>query len=269
MPKVALNGIDLFYESHGEGPAIVFAHGRGGNHLSWWRQVAVFSKEYQCVTFDHRGWGASVDTSDGPGRAAFVEDLSHLLDHLGLDQAFLVAQSMGGLTCLGFALAHPERCLGLVLGDTTGGIGDPKVVDLLQDVHPPDHPLRRALSASFIEAHPDLAFLFQEVGQLNPEMPIDAVSSFFRDPLGPQAAELAQLTVPTLLIVGQEDLIFPVNVMKEAQKLIPNSRLEIVPGAAHSTHFEQPEAFNGLVGDFFAGIQAQIPSGTATAAGDN
>lgn len=269
MPKVPLNGIDLFYESHGEGPAIVFAHGRGGNHLSWWRQVAVFSKEYQCVTFDHRGWGASVDTPNGPGRAAFVEDLRHLLDHLGLDQVFLVAQSMGGLTCLGFALAYPQRSLGLVLGDTTGGIGDPKVVDLLKDVHPPDHPLRRALSASFLEAHPDLAFLFQEVGQLNPEMPINAVSSYFRDPSGPQAGELAQLAVPTLLIVGQEDLIFPVNVMQEAQKLIPNSRLEIVPGAAHSTHYEQPKAFNRLVGDFFAGIQAKIQSGTATAAGDN
>ncbi len=269
MPKVTLNGIDLYYESHGEGPAIVFAHGRGGNHLSWWRQVAVFSKDYQCVTFDHRGWGASADTPDGPGRTAFVEDLRHLLDHLGLEKAFLVAQSMGGLTCLGFALAYPQRSLGLVLGDTTGGIGDPQVVDLLKDVHPPDHPLRRALSASFIEAHPDLAFLFQEVGQLNPEMPIDAVSSFFRDPSGTQADELARLTVPTLLIVGQEDLIFPVNAMQEAQKLIPNSRLEIVPGAAHSTHFEQPEAFNGLVGDFFAGIQAKIPSGTAIAAGDN
>ena len=260
MPKVSLNGIGIFYESHGEGPPIVFAHGRGGNHLSWWRQVPVFSKGYQCITFDHRGWGASAVKPHGPGRAAFVEDLRNLLDHLGLDQAFLVAQSMGGLTCLGFALAYPQRALGLVLGDTTGGIGDPKVLGLLKDVYPPDHPLRRALSSSFIKDHPDLAFLFQEVGLLNPEMPINVVSSFFRDPAGPQAADLAQLTVPTLLIVGQEDLIFPVNVMQEAQKLIPNSRLEIVPGAAHSTHFEQPEAFNRLVGDFVVEIQGRNTS---------
>ena len=57
--------------------------------------------------------------------------------------------------------------------------------------------------------------------------------------------------------------------MQEAQKLIPNSRLEIVPGAAHSAHFEQPEAFNRLVGDFFAEIQDKIQPGTATVAGDN
>ena len=57
MPKAAVNGIQLYYESHGEGPAIVFAHGRGGNHLSWWRQVPAFSDDYRCVTFDHRPMG--------------------------------------------------------------------------------------------------------------------------------------------------------------------------------------------------------------------
>ena len=54
MPFATINGADLFYESHGTGPAIVFAHGRGGNHLSWWRQVAAFQGEYRCITFDQR-----------------------------------------------------------------------------------------------------------------------------------------------------------------------------------------------------------------------
>lgn len=265
MPKAPINGIELYYESHGEGPAITLAHGRGGNHLSWWQQVPVFSKEYRCITFDHRGWGASAERPNSPGRQTFVEDLKQLLDYLEIEQTFLVAQSMGGLTCLGFALAYPKRALGLVLGDTTGGVGDPSVVDLLQNVSPPTHPLRRALSASFLESYPALAFLYQEIGRLNPDMPINAVSSFFRDPAGPQASRLAKLTVPTLLVVGQEDLIFPVHVMQAVQRLIPNSRLETVPNAAHSTHFEQPEVFNQLVGDFFA----QIRAGQAAAAADN
>ena len=57
MPKAPVNGIDLYYESHGSdsAPTIVFAHGRGGNHMSWWQQVAAFSGEYRCITFDHRG----------------------------------------------------------------------------------------------------------------------------------------------------------------------------------------------------------------------
>lgn len=263
MPKTPINGIELYYESHGEGPAVVFSHGRGGNHLSWWQQVASFSSEYRCITFDHRGWGLTSDQPNGPGPKAFVDDLIALLDYLKIDQAFLVSQSMGGITNLGFTLRHPKRVLGLVLGDTTGGIGDPTVVDLLQDVHPPENPLRRALSPGFIEQHPDLTVLFQQISLLNPEMPISVVSSLFRDPNGPKASDLSNMTTPTLLIVGQEDLIFPPNVMRAAQALIPNSRLEIVPGAAHSTHFEQPEAFNRLVSEFFSGILAGKAAATA------
>ena len=263
MPKAPINGIELYYESHGEGPAVVFSHGRGGNHLSWWQQVADFSSEYRCITFDHRGWGLTADQPNGPGPRAFADDLTALLDYLKIDQAFLVSQSMGGITNLGFTLLHPDRVLGLVLGDTTGGIGDPSVVDLLQDVHPPENSLERALSSGFMGQHPDLTVLFQQIGLLNPEMPISVVSSLFRDPNGPKASDLSNMTTPTLLIVGQEDLIFPPNVMRAAQALIPNSRLEVVPAAAHSTHFEQPEAFNRLVSEFFSGILARRAAATA------
>ena len=74
MPKVQVNGIELYYEVHGDGPALVFAHGAGGNHLSWWQQVPVFSRRYCCVTFDHRGFGQSPDVPNGPGSQAFVQD---------------------------------------------------------------------------------------------------------------------------------------------------------------------------------------------------
>ena len=68
MPKAAIDGIDLYYESNGDGPAVVFAHGAGGNHLSWWQQVPVFSDCYRCVTFDHRGFGQSRVPAYAPGR---------------------------------------------------------------------------------------------------------------------------------------------------------------------------------------------------------
>ena len=196
MPKAAVNGIQLYYESHGEGPAIVFAHGRGGNHLSWWRQVPAFSDDYRCVTFDHRGWGASADAPHGPGRAAFVEDLKQLLDHLEIQQDFLVSQAMGGLTCLRFALAYPERCLGLVLGDTTGGVGDPSVLEELADVTPPAGGPGRALCAEFIRDNPELVFLYNQIQGMNPENPNDGIGSSFRDENGPKASDSARLTAP-------------------------------------------------------------------------
>ena len=111
MPTAPVNGINIYYETSGEGPAVVFAHGKGGNHISWWQQVPVFSRAFRCITFDHRGWGRSLNPRGSIGREAFV-------DHLEVQRAFLVAQSMGGLTCLGFALAHAERTIGLVLADT-------------------------------------------------------------------------------------------------------------------------------------------------------
>ena len=104
MPKAPINGIELYYESHGDGPAVVFAHGRGGNHMSWWQQVPVISRNYRCITFDHRGWGQSSAPLDSIGPTAFVEDLKQLLDYLQVPQTFLVSQSMGGLACLNFAL---------------------------------------------------------------------------------------------------------------------------------------------------------------------
>lgn len=250
MPYAEINGTQMFYESHGDGPAIVFAHGRGGNHLSWWQQVAAFQGDYRCITFDHRGWGLTAGAGELPEPATFVADLAALLDHLEIGRAVLVAQSMGGVTCLGFALAHPERVAGLALGDTTGGIGDTSVVSLLEDVHPPEDPLRRALSHGFIEGQPELTFLFGSIGRINPAMPVSVVSGLFRNPAGPQAADLARLAVPTLFVVGEEDLIFPVRVIEAAHRLVPGSRLEVVPGAAHSTHFEQAGVFNGLLAGF-------------------
>src|SRR3989304_5741895 len=85
MATAAVNGAQLYYEEHGTGFPLVLAHGAGGNHLSWWQQVPAFSREYRCITFDHRGWGLSLDGQE-PGPAAFVDDLRGLLDHLGIQE---------------------------------------------------------------------------------------------------------------------------------------------------------------------------------------
>src|SRR5260370_8625542 len=98
MPQAKINGIDLYYETHGQGPAIVFAHGGGGSHMRWWQQVPAFTKSYQCVTFDHRGFGLSREIPHGPGAPSFVEDPRGLLDHLGTAKAAAVGQSMRGWT---------------------------------------------------------------------------------------------------------------------------------------------------------------------------
>jgi pimeloyl-ACP methyl ester carboxylesterase len=121
MPTVEVNGAHIYYEEHGKGFPLVFVHGAGGNHMSWWQQVPEFSRHYRCVTYDQRGWGFSLD-SDATGPAALVDDLRSLLDHLGIEQAFLIAQSMGGLACFGLTLANPERVKGIVMANTFAGM---------------------------------------------------------------------------------------------------------------------------------------------------
>jgi len=114
----------IFHEFHGEGPAIVFAHGVGGNHASWYQQVPLFSGAYRVITFDHRGFGRSAD-DEHKGRAGFVDDLKELLDALEIDKACLVGQSMGGGTVVGFAARYPERVSALVVSDSLFGIALP------------------------------------------------------------------------------------------------------------------------------------------------
>ncbi len=125
MPQLTVDdGSELYYEVHGEGsPTIVFAHGAGGNHLSWWQQVPHFLGRHRCITFDHRGFGQSTDAS-GEMTSAYLADLEALLEAVAPgDRVVLVAQSMGGWTCMTYAAAHPERVAALVMADTVLGIG--------------------------------------------------------------------------------------------------------------------------------------------------
>ena len=252
MPTAQVNGTALYYEVHGNGPAVVFAHGAGGNHMSWWQQVPVFASKYRCITFDHRGFGQSPDGPDGPGSQAFVADLKYLLDHLKITRASLVAQSMGGRTCLGLALAYPERVQALVMADTTGGFSDPRMAQLraegeaaLAEANPPP----RTYARHFPQEQPAQAFLYEQIRALNPPRREGSVP-------GLTAEQVRALQVPTLLIVGEHDVITPPAVIKMFQGYIPQARLAEVAGAGHSVYFEKPQEFNRLVLEFFAAVEA-------------
>ena len=104
------------YEITGEGPAIIFAHGLGGNLMSWWQQVAHFAPRYTCIAFSHRGFFPSTAPAEGPDPAAYAADLAALVDELGLGDIRIICQSMGGWTGVEYALLRPGRVKALVLG---------------------------------------------------------------------------------------------------------------------------------------------------------
>ncbi len=244
MSSAKINGIDLHYQCYGEGEAIVFAHGAGGNLLSWWQQIPFFSQRYQCVTFDHRGFGHSLDEPEGPGMASFVDDLRGLLDHLEIETAHLVAQSMGGRTMLGFAVAYPERVRSLVMADTVGGMNVPEVL-AEQRLWAANHTASgeigfRAVSPLFVQRTPNLANLYLQISRTNPPRHAPPAGT----PAGPGPEELANLNIPTLFFVGEDDQISPPQVIAAGAKAIPGSKLLRVPEAGHSVYFEKPDIFN-------------------------
>ncbi len=267
MASAVVNGTDLYYEEHGAGPAVVFAHGAGGNHLSWWQQVPVFSRKYRCVTFDHRGWGLSLDGQQA-GPAAFVEDLRGLLDHLGIERAALVAQSMGGLTCLSFAIAHPQRVWALVMGNTFAGMRGTVWLAADEELRARAHAVwdrrrrdgvRRALAPGFARREREKAFLYRQIRLLNEEGPnhlrteeqVMRARALERDPgVAASRQALAAIRAPVLFIGGEHDEVMPPSLMEVACRLIPGSRMVVVPEAGHSVYFEKPDTFNRITLEF-------------------
>lgn len=259
MPYTSANGIEIFYESHGDGPPVVFAHGRGGCHLSWWQQVPALRDRFRCVTFDHRGFGYSRDIDDGPGRHAFADDLAALLDHLSIERSYLVGQSMGGWTCLSFAVAYPNRTAGLVLADTSAGINDQSIFSAYRARgEPPVNVFDRALSAAFKERDPVKAFLYAEISALS-QPPNESLMELLLSEDGPTPEVLADFKVPALLIVGEDDIVVPPEIARICAGFIPGARLEIVPDTGHSVYFERPDVFNGLVEAFIASCEDSTP----------
>ena len=113
----------IYYESTGSGDAVVLSHGAGGSHAIWMHQVPVLAEHYRVITWDQRGWGKSTDVEGlGGDPNAAVEDLRLLLDHLGVDKAHVIGQSMGGWAVAGFTLRYPDRTRSLTLANTYGGL---------------------------------------------------------------------------------------------------------------------------------------------------
>jgi 3-oxoadipate enol-lactonase len=254
MAFMEKNGFRLYYEdTGGTAPTVLFLHGAGGNHLSWWQQVPVFAEEYRCVTVDQRGFGQSPDVAGGPGPAALATDAIALLDHLGIGQAAVVAQSMGGWAAVGAAVRAPERFWAVVMANTVGNLTNPEIASVRQRLAAASPPRpavlwHAALGETFRKVQPVRAFLYAQIAGTNAPLAAD-----FRDQLGRLTTPVeryAATRVPTLFLTSDEDgLIWP-ELSKKVHEQVPGSRFERVEAAGHSTYFERPDVFNREVGAF-------------------
>jgi pimeloyl-ACP methyl ester carboxylesterase len=255
MPFAEINGIRLHYDVAGAGPALVFAHGAGGNQMSWWQQVPYFKQRYRCVSFDQRAFGKSLDSLDGPGRRSFADDLRALLDHLSIETCALVAQSMGGRTAVGFSVRNPGRVAALVLAGTTGGAVSDELRAKQEEFR--SGPIgslslaRRATSPRLRKERPELAYLYRLIGRANPPRPADFLAPIpgYR---GSSAEALTKLGIPIMFLVGEEDAVTPAEFIRLAHEQVPGSQYEVIPEAGHSAYFERADEFNERVERFLA-----------------
>jgi 3-oxoadipate enol-lactonase len=271
MTMIEANGTRIHYQESGKGFPLVLAHGRGGNYLSWWQQVPAFAGQYRCITFDHRGWGLTEDDND-LGPRAFPDDLLSLLDALDIESAFLLGHSMGGMTCLRFAIDHPDRVRAMVFANTFAGMR--REVWLASDEETQsgvrlvwerrrEEGSRRVLTREFRQNNKDKAFLYKQIRLLNENGPnngnsddqIQRIRALERDPEASASQEqLDSLTMPVLFIGGEHDEVMPVSLMSVAETLLPNARSVVMPDTDHSAFFERPEAFNRIVLEFLESV---------------
>ncbi|MBU8876218.1 alpha/beta hydrolase [Reyranella sp. MMS21-HV4-11] len=262
---------DLHYEVSGSGPALLFAHGLGGNHLSWWQQVAHFAPNYTCVAFAHRGFAPSGPVPSGVDPADYAGDLAALIDHLGFPDVRLVAQSMGGWTMLEYALAHQDRVKALVLSSTSGTIdrrgADPSggsaydawlakaeatIADgMARGIHP-------AIGEQAARRFPDLHLLYRSIDEMAGTLDKEKLRAGLRRTAKRTLGEFKTFRVPTLLIAGGEDIVFPPFLASAIAASLPCGEAETISDAGHSPYFEQAARFNALVDAFLARQRQEV-----------
>ena len=255
MPTITRNGCDLYFESHGEGPALVFAHGMGGSHLSWYQQIPYFvQRGRRPIAFDHRGFGSSRCAPEDWHPREFPHDLFAILDALDVERAALVCQSMGGWTGLPAAIARPERVSGLVLCGTPGGLAIPEVAKAREEaarrIRAEGVRANAALAPDFPEREPEKAFLYDRLSALNPGLAPEALARMAEPSAQVEVDALADYAVPTLVLSGSHDLLFPPDLLRAVADRIPGAEFVPFPGSGHSTYFEQPARFNEVVASF-------------------
>ena len=265
-------GARLAYEVTGEGPAVVLVHGFGLDRRMWDPQAEHLAARHRVVRYDCRGFGAS-----GPADPAVpythAGDLLALLDHLAIGEAVLAGLSFGGRVVLQAALAAPDRVRGLVLLDAVldGVPWDPESAAGLDEVarrvragglpagraawlaHPlfaaaRQRPGLASRLAAMVADYPGQHWLGQDPHQRTGPEPIDA---------------LEQVTVPTLVAVGDQDVPGFREMSAVLARRIPGAQYRVISGAGHMTNLEQPAAVNDLLARFLA----ELPPLSARRAG--
>jgi len=257
-----INGLDICHEVQGDGPPIVFVHGLGATSNIWYAQRVLLSKQYRVIVYDRSGAGRSQKARDGYSIDAWADELAGLLDHLAIPSAVVVGHSLGSMIAQRFAGKYASRTRALILGGGEAELGQEakKVLTdraraieaqgLLAVVGPW---LDSVLSAATREANPALAGLLREMFLAYDARTYALHCLALRD--GSARSDHPNIRCPTLLMVGDQDLVTPITWQQQIAVAIANSKIRVIPNTAHMTMLERPAVFNSILMDFLATLE--------------
>lgn len=251
MAYMTRDGVRLYYEDHGEGPAVLLSHGYSATSQMWQDQVNAFKDRYRIIVWDMRGHGES-DYPEDPSlysKQHTVADMAALLDECGLQRAIIGGLSLGGYSTLAFHRVHPERCEALMLFDCGPGFKKDEAREKWNETAE-----RRAVRFE----QEGLAVLGDRAEILLAEHR-DAIglAHAARGMLAHDNSEvifsLPEIEKPTLVLVGADDAPFIAATDYMAAK-ITGSKKVVIPNAGHAANIDNPADFNAAMDEFLAGL---------------
>jgi pimeloyl-ACP methyl ester carboxylesterase len=261
------DGIRLYYEESGSGTPVIFVHEYAGDHRAWEPQMRHFGQRYRAITFAARGYPPS-DVPEDVSKYSQVraaDDIGSVLDHLKIGRAHVVGLSMGGFATLHFGFRHPDRALSLVVAgcgygaepgqrekfqaeaDAIAKFIDDNDIAVFAEKYaygPTRVQFENKDLRGFTEFRQQLAE-HSKIGARNTQLGVQR----HRPSLYDLVDDMKKLTVPTLVLTGDEDwpCLQPSLLMKQN---IPTAALSVMPNCGHTINIEDPDQFNRIVGDF-------------------
>src|ERR687888_1300864 len=273
MPMAPVNGIKLYYEVTGSGYPLLFSHEFAGDYRSWEPQVRYFSRRYQVITYNARGYPPSdvPKTVEAYSQEQATDDIVGLMRHLGIAQAHLVGLSMGGYAVLHFGLRYPTLARSLVVAGCGYGSVASERQRFQQDSGQVAQRIERdgmrvmagvysrgPTRVQFEDKDPrgwqEFADQLAEHSSLGAARTLQGVQGR-RPAVYELEDQLRRLRVPTLIMTGDEDepCLEPGIFMK---RMIPTAGLLVIPKSGHTINLEEPATFNREVSEFLVAVEA-------------
>jgi pimeloyl-ACP methyl ester carboxylesterase len=252
MARLNRDGVNLYYEVHGDGPVILLTHGYSATSQMWQGQVAPLSKGHKLVTWDMRGHGQSDYPADQGeySEEKTVADMAALLDAVGAKTAIVGGLSLGGYMSLAFAATHPERVRALLIIDTGPGYKKDEARDgwnanAIRTAERYERDGLGQLSGASAERrtaqHRDATGLARAGRGMLTQKSARVINA------------LPQIQVPSIVIVGEKDTPFLAASDYMAAK-IPGAQKAVIPNAGHAANIDNPEGFNAAVEGFLGSL---------------